>query len=299
MARRGSRHTAPARNYDRDVTRLIGPAGPPDLHVMTWNIRRRMTHLVKRSPDLWSRRRHLMERLLNEERPALLATQEALPDQARFVLEALGEGYRRVGRGRGDRGGGEGCPIFFDSRRLRLEEWSQSALSGTPAVRGSRTWGNLVPRIVVSATFTDLATGIRFLVLNTHFDHISARSRRKSALMVGAMAAGSGLPVIVTGDANTGVDSPPFRALTGHSGLLDAWATAPRRVTPEWKTYSGYRAPRLGRRIDWMLVSPSVEVREIGINAARFEGSAASDHEPVQALLRMPVDGAIAGIVPA
>jgi endonuclease/exonuclease/phosphatase family metal-dependent hydrolase len=281
------------------VTRLIGPVDAPGLHVMSYNIRRRMSHLTKRSPDLWSGRRHLMGTLLRDERPAVLGTQEAMPDQARFLLERLGGDYRRIGRGRGPRGGGEGCPVFFDGTRLRLEEWSQSALSATPAVRGSRSWGNLVPRIVVSAVFTDLATGIRFRVLNTHFDHLSARSRRESALMVGAMAAASAVPAIVMGDANTGVDSPPFRALVGSGRLLDAWAVASERLTPEWKTYSAYRAPRLGRRIDWMAVTPGIEVAAIGINALRVDGAAASDHEPVQALVRMPAAGGITGILPA
>jgi endonuclease/exonuclease/phosphatase family metal-dependent hydrolase len=273
------------------VTPLFDSASAPGLHVMSYNIRRRMTRVSKRSPDLWSRRRHLMRALLQSERPALLGTQEALPDQARFVLETLGDDYRRIGRGRGPQGGGEGCPIFFDSTRLRLEEWSQSALSSTPAVRGSRSWGNLVPRVVVSAQFADRATGIRFLVLNTHFDHLSARSRRASARMVADLAEASAVPVIVMGDANTGVDSPPFRALTARGLLLDAWSVAAERLTPEWKTYSGYHAPRLGRRIDWLAVSPGIEVRAIGINAVRVDGAAASDHEPVQALLRMPADG--------
>jgi len=280
-------------------TPMMAATAPPELHVMTYNIRRRMSHLGKRSPDLWSRRRHLMSALLLSERPALLGTQEAMPDQAHFLLEALGADYRRVGRGRGPRGGGEGCPVFFDATRLHLEEWSQSALSSTPAVRGSRSWGNLVPRVVVSAVFTDLATGIRFTALNTHFDHLSARSRRASAQMVGALAAASAMPVVVMGDANTGVDSPPFRALTAHGRLVDAWTAAGERLTPEWKTYSGYRTPRLGRRIDWMAVSPGVEVVSIGINAVRFDGAAASDHEPVQALLRMPATDAIPGILPA
>ena len=100
-------------------------------------------------------------------------------------------------------------------------------------------------------------------------------------------------------DANTGIDSPPFRALTAHGRLVDAWTAASERLTPEWKTYSGYRAPRLGRRIDWMAVSPGVEVVSIGINAVRVDGAAASDHEPVQALLRMPAGAAIPGILPA
>jgi len=33
-------------------------------------------------------------------------------------------------------------------------------------------------------------------------------------------------------------------------------------------------------------VSPDIEVREAAINASRFDGAAASDHEPVQVLVR-------------
>ena len=43
---------------------------------------------------------------------------------------------------------------------------------------------------------------------------------------------------------------------------------------------------RLG--IDLILVGPSVDVLRAGINAVRFEGAAASDHEPVQAVIRAP-----------
>ena len=40
--------------------------------------------------------------------------------------------------------------------------WRQTALSDTPDVPGSTSWGNRTPRLVVDATFRDLATGIEF-----------------------------------------------------------------------------------------------------------------------------------------
>jgi len=277
---------------------IFGEAHAPDLHVMTYNIRRRMRQNAPKSPDLWSRRQPLIRRLLSRERPTLLGTQEALPDQALFISAVLGPHYRRIGYGRNADGTGEGCPLFYDSRRLHLESWRQIALSETPDVAGSRSWGNMIPRIAVVARFIDVKTGEPLRVINTHFDHIARRARLHSAEQLAALATSSDEPVIVMGDTNTDVGTAPFEAIAGDAGpLLDAWATAGVRLTPPWGTFSNYRAPRTGRkRIDWILVSPDIEVREAAINASRFDGAAASDHEPVQVLVRprkaLPAGGA-------
>src|SRR5690554_675678 len=160
---------------------LIGPVEAPGLHVMSYNIRRRMPQMNPRSPDRWAHRGPFLRRLLKAEQPALLGVQEAMFDQARFVRNALGEHYRLIGRGRRANLRGEGCPIVYDSRRLRLLEWRQTALSDTPDVPGSTSWGNMVPRVVITATFSDLATGNEFQAVNTHLDHLSRKSRLRSA----------------------------------------------------------------------------------------------------------------------
>jgi endonuclease/exonuclease/phosphatase family metal-dependent hydrolase len=162
------------------MSALIGPAQSPDLHVMSFNVRRRMTHVVPRSPDLWSRRRPAVHKLLATEQPTILGVQEALPDQAQVIAASLGQHYKRIGRGRNAQQRGEGCPVFFDSRRLRLTGWRQLALSDTPEVPGSRSWGNFVPRLIVCASFADRSTGQEFRFLNTHFDHLSRKSRLRS-----------------------------------------------------------------------------------------------------------------------
>ena len=281
------RTTTPASPYADSMTdaALIGPVDPPDLHVMTYNIRRRMAHVTPRSPDLWTRRRPHLQTLLQREMPALLATQEGLPDQIEFVAQALGPDYRRIGRGRNADGDGELCAIFYDTRRLALNGWNQRALSDSPNVPGSRSWGNMLPRIVVSADLTDLATGIRFSVFNAHFDHLSRSARARSAMMINDLVEATDAPAVVLGDMNAGVRSAPYRILTG--GLLrDAWTHTRNRLTPAWGTFSGYRRPKVGgKRIDWLLVTESVTVEAVGINAVRFRGAAASDHEPVQARL--------------
>jgi endonuclease/exonuclease/phosphatase family metal-dependent hydrolase len=267
---------------------LVGPVRAPDLHVMTWNVRRRVRHLGRRSPDLWSRRRDLVRRLLDAERPAVLGVQEALPDQLELVTASLGPDYRWVGRGRDAAGVDEHAALVYDTARLRVTAHTHHALSATPHVPGSRTWGNLLPRAVVAAELTDLATGAELLVLSTHLDHLSGRAREASARMLHDLVTAADRPVVVLADANAPVGSAPYRALTRAGALVDPWDVAERRLTPAWGTFSRYRDPVPGGpRIDWLLVTPDVHVQATGVNVARFDGAAPSDHEPVQAVLRL------------
>ena len=128
---------------------LIGPVTAPDLHVMTYNIRRRVPGNRPGSPDRWAVRKALVERILTVEQPTLLGVQEALEGQAEFVADTLGPRYRWVGHGRDPSGRGEKCPIYYDTERLELTEWRQRALSSTPEHHGSRSWGNVTRRILV------------------------------------------------------------------------------------------------------------------------------------------------------
>ncbi|CAN5173363.1 endonuclease/exonuclease/phosphatase family protein [soil metagenome] len=265
---------------------FIGPVDPPSLHVMSYNIRRRMRHFNPRSPDLWAHRKPLLARLLENEKPTVLGAQEALPDQAGFVRRSLGKRYGVVGYGRQQDRRGEGCPIFYDRDRLLLLGWEQTALSDTPQVQASSTWGNRVPRVVVDARFRDLVTGREFQVVNTHFDHVSRSSRLRSAERLRQIVAGSGLPAIVTGDFNTDVGSGPYDVLVGSGLLRDSWYSAAERLSAAWGTFLDYTPPvRERKRIDWILTSPDVTVDQVGINVVRYQGGWPSDHVPVQAVL--------------
>lgn len=271
---------------------LIGPAAPPALHVMSWNVRRRTDLFTLRAADRWGNRAPRVRALLGTERPTLLGAQEALAEQAEFLRESLGAGYRLVGEGRGAGGRGEGCPILYDAARLELLDWDQAALSDTPSRPGSASWGNIFPRILVSAAFRDRATSTRFLMLNTHLDHLSGRSRLRSAQAIRELIADRGLPAVVTGDLNAGASSAPLRALLADGMLVDSWATAHSRDSQHWDTFSNYRAPRQRRGcIDWILTSPGLQVARTAINPHQYSGGWASDHLPVQTVLRLTENG--------
>ncbi|NQX10838.1 endonuclease/exonuclease/phosphatase family protein [Microbacteriaceae bacterium VKM Ac-2855] len=257
---------------------LIGPLPPPELHVMTFNIRRPVPHLSRSHPDRWSNRQEHVRRMLAAERPAILGLQEAMPGQLAVVSEALG-GRRALGYGRDADLGGERVALFVDEDRLDVLAWDQLALSATPTVPGSRSWGAPYARTAVIARLRDRTSRAEFTVVNTHLDVVSARARVQGARMIAELVAG--VPAIVLGDANAAIGSAPFRAL---APLEDAWSIAGEVLTEEWGTRPSYRSPRAGRRIDWLLVSPGIRVLRAGINAA---AAAASDHLPVQAALRV------------
>jgi endonuclease/exonuclease/phosphatase family metal-dependent hydrolase len=270
---------------------LIGPVAAPDLQVMTFNVRRRVTGPTWPPADHWSVRRPRLEALLRQERPTVLGAQEVMPDQAVAIRDALGASYRFVGHGRRAGPRGEACPVFYDGERLELREWRQSALSDRPDDPGSTTWGNVFPRVVVHARFRDRATSREIVVVNTHLDVFSARARRRAAQELHRMVTDQPLPVVLLGDLNAGPTSAPWRLLLAGHELADAWTAAEALCTPEWGTYGGYRPPRPGRRIDAILVTPGMQVRRAGINAHRIGGGWPSDHFPVQAVVRLAAPG--------
>jgi len=277
---------------------------------MTLNVRRPVPHLRRTHPDRWEVRKPVLGALLESERPTVLGVQEAMPEQGAFVADVLGHGYRSALVGRGRRGDGEACGILVDSERLELVEERRWALSSTPDVPGSRSWGNALPRIAVGAVLRDRHVGSRFLVVVTHLDHLSARSRLASARMLRSIVVDFDGPAIVMGDGNTDVGTPPYRELVSHPGrlpqgaaaaapLVDTWDVAAERVGERWGTYSRYRAPvRGGRRIDWLLATPDWRVARVGVNPFRRGGLAPSDHDAVQAVLRPPVPDAGSAYAP-
>lgn len=266
---------------------LIGAVEAPALHVMSWNICQSSSPFILRARNRWPRRAPRLEALLRAERPTLLGAQEAQPEQVAFLRDCLGEHYRVLGRGRDAAGDDEACPILYDTRRLELVDWWQSALSDTPQVPGSTSWGNLLPRVMVCAVLRGRAGSGRLLAVNTHLDHLSRRARVRSAQAIRQVVAETGLPAVVTGDLNDSADSEPLRELLAGGLLTDAWQTARDHDSELWGTFGRYRQPRPGgRRLDWVLVSPELEVQRAAINPRRHDDGWASDHLPVQVVLR-------------
>ncbi|QAU13297.1 endonuclease/exonuclease/phosphatase family protein [Halorubrum sp. BOL3-1] len=261
--------------------------------------------------DAWHDRRDAVGRLVRFHRPDVAAFQEPLPEQRRDLRERLPE-YEFVGRGREAGGEGEGCPIAVRSDRWTVVDHDTFWLSETPD-EPSTDWGAAHPRIATWARVRT-ADGDGLLVVNTHFDHVSARARRESARLLRerlpeiADSAGDEsdwtTPVVLVGDFNCTPRSDPHRILVGDDpelddetaggptardalALRDAAADADLRHGPE-TSLTDFARLIDGRRIDHALVSPDLAVEAFATLADRDDrGRYPSDHLPILARLSL------------
>jgi len=195
--------------------------------------------------DAWHDRRDAVGRLVRFHRPDVAAFQEPLPGQRRDLRERLSE-YEFVGRGREADDEGESCPIAVRTDRWEVVDDDTFWLSETPS-EPSTDWGADYPRIATWARVRAIDGDAALLVVNTHFDHVSAHARRESARLlcqrlpdVAGPDAGESdetIPVVLVGDFNCTSGSDPHRIRRrrrsdggdGHSADRRLRDRAPRR----------------------------------------------------------------------
>jgi len=160
-------------------------------------------------------------------------------------------------------------------------------LSDTPDVPGSISWGHPYPRMVTWALFEDRPSGRRFYAFNTHLPYReqdeAARVKGAREILARLAALPAGVPIVLTGDFNTGPDSPTY-ALLAHA-LADARVIAARVEGPAMTFHDFTGVPN--RRIDYIFVRGFRVERYATVtthDGARYP----SDHFPVWAALRWP-----------
>jgi endonuclease/exonuclease/phosphatase family metal-dependent hydrolase len=246
---------------------------------MTFNIR---YGTAQDGDDHWLKRREQLFALLREQRPDVIGVQEALHAQLREIVEAV-PGYAYVGVGRTDgRHAGEYAAILYRSSRLDVRRTDTFWFSDTPGVVASKTWGNTIERICTWAYVED-REGVPFYVYNVHLDHQSQPSRERSAALLLARIAARdpAVPVLVTGDFNAGEQNPAIAGL--RAALRDSFRVRHPDAT-EVGTFNGFKPGNTGGdKIDYVFVSPDVEVLDAAIVRTSVGGRYPSDHFPVTA----------------
>ena len=260
------------------------PAPREPIAVMSFNIR---YGTAKDGENEWTRRRTMLFDLVREQDADLVGLQEALDFQVDEITAAV-PGYATIGVGRDDGGArGEFAAILFRKNRFRVAEAGTFWFSDTPAVPGSKSWGNNITRICTWARLID-RDGRGFFVYNVHLDHQSQPSRERSTQLlrerIGARSFAAE-PVVVTGDFNVGEKNPALATLMGP--FVDTYRVVrPQETTVG--TFTGFKFGNVGgEKIDYILVQPGTEVVHADIVRFTREQRYPSDHFPVVARVRL------------
>ena len=257
---------------------------PEPLTVMSYNIR---LDAASDGVNAWPERKEFLVSQVLFHAPDILGTQEVLPAQLDYLDGALTP-YTYLGEGREGGHAGEYSALFYKRAKFSVLASGTFWLSPTPDSVASVGWDAALPRIVTFGHFRDRSTDREFMAFNTHFDHRGERARVESARLILTMIDSlnpAGLPVVLTGDLNLTPESAPIGVLT--DSLRDAYSAAPIRLGPAG-TFTGFdHSKPAERRIDYVMVSPGVEVTKFATLTDAVDNRYASDHFAVVAALHL------------
>ena len=272
-----------------------------NLNVMSFNIRR---GTAQDGRNHWIFRRNLVHEILNQYHPDVLGLQEALDFQNSEIRTML-PGYKKVGIG--NLGGSKGLhnTIFYNAARFVLSEEGTFWFSDTPDIPGSKGWGNIIPRTCTWARLIEKKSQQAFYFYNTHLDHISQRSRKKSVFFLTQRihTRPSTDHFILTGDFNARERSAPIQYLKGKiplkiktkvkvlnpNPLMDTFRVRypTQRNTA---TFHGFRRYFFRFKLDYIFVPSSVRVLDAKIIQLRWKKCYPSDHYPLLTHINIPVN---------
>ena len=152
---------------------------PSTLSIMTYNIR---GALYDDGQNSWPFRAPLNVRLLEQRSPNLIGFQEV--HQENLAIFHENHGYTQLqGTPYNDHAPFQYTAITWNSQRLRQLDAGGFWLSETPEVH-SRSWDTSCVRSATWAKLEWLETGLTFLHLNTHLDHISELARVEGTKLI-------------------------------------------------------------------------------------------------------------------
>jgi endonuclease/exonuclease/phosphatase family metal-dependent hydrolase len=250
-----------------------------NIKVMTYNIR---FDNPGDGVNRWSGRKDKVISLLKGYDPDILGVQEALVHQIDDITANTGYAYVGVGRDDGKKKG-EYSAILFKKDRFEIVEQNTFWLSEDPERPGSKSWDAAITRVVTWAIMNDKVANRKFLVMNTHFDHIGAEARKKSAGMLKQKASdlAPDIPMIITGDLNCTRDEEPFQILTNNDliELIDP-ASMPEGTYCTFAVNS-----QACRAIDYILLSNEWRADQYKVITDNDGSYYPSDHLPVMITL--------------
>lgn len=259
-----------------------------NLRVISYNIR---YNNPGDGVNAWPNRSSQVSALLDFYQPDIFGLQEALIGQIQDVHTRLPH-MKWVGVGRDDgRDAGEFSPVFYNSEKFTALKHGTFWLSETPDKPGLG-WDAACNRVCTWIILKENGSNKKFMVLNTHFDHMGNKAKSESAKLILSKIDElnpKNLSLILTGDFNLTPEEEPISVIT--TKLRDSRLVSIKAPYGPEGTFNAFKfdAP-MKARIDYVFVNNPVEVLQYAVLTDSKDHRYPSDHQPVlvDLLLKSP-----------
>ena len=209
-----------------------------NIKVMSFNLRVCNSE-TQDGDNNWKFRKAAVVKMISEEKPDILGTQEGILKMIGYMREGLPD-YEEYGVGREDgQERGECNAIFWRKDRFDCLEQHTFWLSPTPD-EPSLGWDGAYKRVVTWVKLFDKINREEVYFFNTHFDHVGKVARTEAGKMIvqkmKELLEDKNSPVFLTGDFNSNYDSSYLKPL--HDYLFNARETA--EVTNDLNTFNRF-----------------------------------------------------------
>ncbi len=224
------------------------------------------------------KREPMVLEIINKNAPDTFGVQEATPEWMDFLKKNLDDySYVGVGRDDGDNKG-EYSAVFYKADKFNCLDKGNFWLSETPDKPG-KGWDAACVRVCSWVLLETKENAKKFIHLNTHLDHIGVEARKEGMKLIFQKAESFSVPTIVTGDFNFEQGSEFYEGLVSGK-LRDSKFVAEN--SDDGITYNGF-GENDGGIIDFIMVSPEINVKKYTVVNEMINGEYPSDHFPVTA----------------
>jgi endonuclease/exonuclease/phosphatase family metal-dependent hydrolase len=235
----------------------------------------------------WSKRRHLIQDIVDEFQPFIFGTQEGRQAQLNN-LASLVPSYQLIDQHRDWIDERMYPCLFVNKEHFDVKSSGDIWLSETPDVPGSKSFDSAFPRLCTWAK-TQTKSGQNILFANVHLDHMKTETRQGQARVLCeelAKVSDDDTSIILMGDFNEGPDGEVRKIInSGFSQVQDGWLNLKQPEETSFHKFKG--ALPEGKRIDWILNSPELSIEKIQLDKRQVDNIYPTDHYPVLATYKL------------
>ncbi len=262
---------------------VFGSAKSQQLNVMTYNVR---LDIASDGENAWPYRKDFLSSQIMFLEPDILGVQEARPNQVKDLKEALKD-YKFIGEGRDGGQEGEHAGIYYNSKKITVEQAHTFWLSNAPETI-SKGWDAAYPRVCTYGLFTLKESNQKIWVFNTHLDHVGKIAQKEGMTLILKEIKNLNtqqFPVILMGDFNVEPDSELISVIM--SKMKDSKEEAEVVFGPEGTSNAFKYNEPVTRRIDYIMVSDQIRVKKYAVFSSSIDFKFPSDHFPVYVQLEI------------